>query len=65
MYETRGSYEPLNAHLGFNLTIAISFDSLLLTFEMYATMNGNHLGWRIEGLGVTHNFERGQSKDHF
>jgi hypothetical protein len=32
-----------------------------LPFEISANSNGRHLGWRMEGGSVTHNFENGSS----
>jgi hypothetical protein len=38
---------------------------LFLPFEISTNSKGRHLGWRIKGWDVTHNFESGPTKEHF
>jgi hypothetical protein len=35
-----------------------------LPFEISVNSNGRHLGWRMEGGSVTHNFENDQASGH-
>jgi hypothetical protein len=61
---THPQIQTVIAHLDFNL----KFQSILFCFflqfnDISTKSNGSHLGWRIEGGGITHNFQSGPTKD--